>query len=100
ARAADRRDRRLRQGDPQGEGRVRDRVAAAQRGRAVGARDRDDRDQREDQPHHRRDQPPAPGQEVDGRRPAHLMSPFWVYTQALIVLFVVIGMIIALVKLL
>jgi hypothetical protein len=29
-----------------------------------------------------------------------VMSPFWVYTQALIVLFVVIGMIIALVKLL
>jgi len=28
------------------------------------------------------------------------MSPFWVYTQALIVLFVVIGMIIAVVKLL
>jgi len=28
------------------------------------------------------------------------MSPFWLYTQALIVVFVVIGMIIALVKLL
>ena len=29
-----------------------------------------------------------------------MMSPFWVYTQALIVVFVVIGMIIALTKLL